>query len=150
MSRSGYSDECENLGLWRGAVERAMTGYRGQHFLRKLRNALDAMPVKRLIIGEIVNSEGVCALGAVDPNTAVDPKDRDAVGQHFGIAPAMAAEIVYMNDERFDGEYVAAEGPSRSTYYGRPSSVWRPFTPEERWVRMRGWVDEQIVPYEDV
>lgn len=146
MSRSGYSDDCENLGLWRGAVQRAMTGYRGQHFLRKLRDALDAMPVKRLITGEIANGTGdVCALGSVDPACKADPDDREAVGQHFGIAPAMAAEIVYINDERFDGEYVAAEGPSLSAYYGRPTSVWRPFTPEERWIRMRAWVDEQIM-----
>ncbi len=26
MSRSGYSEDCENLGLWRGAVERAIQG----------------------------------------------------------------------------------------------------------------------------
>jgi hypothetical protein len=25
MSRSGYSDDCENLGLWRAAVERAVS-----------------------------------------------------------------------------------------------------------------------------
>lgn len=147
MSRSGYSDDCENLGLWRGAVQRAMNGYRGQAFLRKLLAALDAMPVKRLITDEIANEHGeVCALGAVDPMAKVDPDDREAVGAHFGIAPAMAAEIVYTNDEEFDGEWVAAEGSSLNQYYGRPRSVFRPFTSKERWTLMRAWVEQQIGP----
>lgn len=126
MSRSGYSDDCENLGLWRGAVQRATTGYRGQHLLRKLLAALDAMPVKRLIADEIQNESGdVCALGALDP--AVKEYDAVYLAEHFGIAHALAAEIVYMNDEAF---------------------VWREDaeTPEQRWVRMRAWVASQIVP----
>ena len=36
MSRSGYSDDCETMGLWRGAVERAIYGKRGQTFLREM------------------------------------------------------------------------------------------------------------------
>ena len=124
MSRSGYSDDYEHPDLWRGAVARAITGYRGQHFLRKLRDALDAMPVKRLITDEISNGTDVCALGAVDPKCTIDPEDSDAVAHHFGIARAMAAEIVYWNDERFNR-----------------------VTPEERWTCMRAWVGEQIVPY---
>lgn len=125
MSRSGYSDDYDNPGLWRGAVQRATTGYRGQHLLRKLRDALDAMPMKRLITDAIKNEEGVCALGALDP--AVEGYDAEYLAEHFGIARALAAEIVYMNDE----------------------AEWRHSeTPEERWVRMRAWVEEQIVPYE--
>ncbi len=125
MSRSGYSDDCDNLQLWRNAVNRAILGARGQTFLTRLRVALDAMPVKRLITDEIVNDAGdVCALGAVDPSTMVDPYDRDAVARHFGIAPALAAEIVYINDEAEDGQNE---------------------TPEQRWIRMRAWVDRQLV-----
>jgi hypothetical protein len=125
MSRSGYSDDCENLGLWRGAVQRAATGYRGQAFLCKLRDALDAMPTKRLIADAIKDESGaVCALGAVDPN-APSYKARD-LADHFGIAWALAAEIVYMNDEAMS---------------------WRSQdeTPERRWKRMREWVEAQIV-----
>jgi hypothetical protein len=128
MSRSGYSDDCENVGLWRGAVRRATTGYRGQHLLRKLRDALDAMPTKRLITDEIKNETGdVCALGALDPTaTSYDAWD---LAEHFGIALALAAEIVYVND------------------------AWYPWraeteTPEERWTRMRAWVDQQIITEE--
>lgn len=130
MSRSGYSDDCwgSELYLWRGAVDRALRGARGQHFLRKLRAALDAMPAKRLIADVIADGAGeVCALGSVDPKAHVSPDDRYAVAKHFGIAPAMAAEIAYENDE---GCYGAE-------------------TPEQRWTRMRAWVERQIVPYED-
>ena len=129
MSRSGYSDDCDNLNLYRAAVNRALRGARGQHFLRKLRDALDAMPVKRLIAHEIANDAGeVCALGAVDPHPKGDPYDPYDMAAHYGIAWSMAAEIAYMNDEW----------------------VWRTNeTPEERWTRMRAWVEEQIQPDED-
>lgn len=129
MSRSGYS-VCENLGLWRGAVHRATTGYRGQHFLRKLRDALDAMPVKRLIVDAIKDDSGeVCALGALDPT--VETYDAAALADHFGIARALAAEIVYENDEHFAFAYGLRAVNE---------------TPEQRWTRMRAWVEEQILP----
>ncbi len=141
MSRSGYSDDCCDeypLALYRQAVRRAMTGYRGQHLLKKLRDALDAMPVKRLVAGNIKDESGqVCALGALDPNA---PKyDKDAydddehqlkLAKHFNVARALTSEIVYMNDEAYD---------------------WRTpeETPEERWTRMRAWVEKQIVAATD-
>ncbi len=122
MSRSGYSDDCDNIALYRQAVHRATTGYRGQAFLRTLRDALDAMPVKRLITDAIKDESGdVCAFGALD--STITAYDRDDLAQHFKIAPALAADIVYNNDE----------------------IGWRE-TPEERWVRMRAWVDQQIRP----
>ncbi len=125
MSRSGYSEDCEHLELWRGAVKRATTGCYGQHLLKKLLAALDAMPVKRLIADEIQDDQGnVCALGALDPTvTSYDARD---LATHFKIAWSLAAEIVYMNDEY----------PVRHE------------TPEERWTRMRAWVQSQIQPEE--
>lgn len=139
MGRSGYTDDCDDsdipLQLYRQAVHRATTGYRGQHLLRRLRDALDAMPNKRLISGAIQDKNGdVCALGALDP-TAPSFNEDDEYGdydeharklaKHFGVAPALAAEIVYMNDEWCS---------------------WRAKdeTPEQRWKRMRAWVEEQI------
>jgi len=133
MSRSGYSDDCENLGLWRGAVERAIRGKRGQAFLREMANALDAMPEKELISGEIVrqtsaSSEArVCAIGAVAQArkldvSKLDIEDGDDVGQAFGIAQALAREIVFENDEASPcGE-----------------------TPAARWTRMRAWVTKNL------
>lgn len=125
MSRSGYSDDCDNLQLWRQAVDNATFGQRGQAFLKKLRDALDAMPTKRLITDAIRNEAGeVCALGAVDPT--VTAYEAEELAKHFGIARALAAEIVYVNDER-------------TAWYRADNE-----TPEERWTRMRAWVAQQI------
>ncbi len=137
MSRSGYSDDCENLALWRSAVDRATFGKRGQAFMRKLRDALDAMPNKRLIIDAIADESGnVCALGAVDPKAPA--YEAEELADHFGIARALAAEIVYRNDEDaplyeerdIAGRFVRCEAE----------------TPEKRWTRMRAWVEKQIGP----
>jgi hypothetical protein len=140
MSRSGYSDDFDpeipnTVGLYRNAVRRSIKGARGQQLLRRLRDALDAMPAKRLIDGVIKDESGdVCALGALDPNA---PNDGDSewddycaekLGKHFGIATALAAEITYVNDE----------------------ACWQLETPEQRWKRMRAWVDKQIVPSQAV
>lgn len=136
MSRSGYTDDFDEetpLALYRQAVHRATTGYRGQHLLKKLRDALDAMPIKRLIAGNI-KDESVCALGALDPNAPKYDEDEfddfdhpRKLAEHFNIAQALASEIVYMNDEWND--------------WRTPSE-----TPEARWIRMRAWVEKQIVP----
>jgi hypothetical protein len=137
MSRSGYSDDLDpqDLALWRGAVNRAIRGNRGQAFLREMAAAMDAMPVKELIAAKLVDDGGgVCAIGTVCQARGLDVSDVDyhdseSVGKAVGIARAMAAEIEYENDEC---------APYR----------WRekrePETPAERWRRMRKWVDENI------
>lgn len=130
MSRSGYSEDCSNLGLWRGNVERAIRGRRGQAFLREMADALDAMPVKELVADDLVrDSEHVCALGAVavfrgQDVSKLDIYDGEEVGQTFGIARHLAQEVAYVNDEA---------GPRKGE------------TPAERWQRMRAWVSEQLV-----
>lgn len=137
MSRSGYSDECENLWLYRKAVENAIRGKRGQDFLRELLAAMDAMPVKRLIADELVDAEGsFCTLGVIGAARGVDLKaldytDPDALGEAFGIARSMAAEIEFENDDYFSFHNYAA---------GRYESE----TPEQRWERMRHWVASNI------
>lgn len=135
MSRSGYSDDCDGaaLALWRGAVNSAINGVRGQKLLCELVKAMDAMPVKRLVSQELVTVEGeFCALGVVGCHRGIveklkglDPDDREHVARIFDIAPALAAEIVYMNDEA-------------SPYWSREE------TPEQRWIRMREWAQSNI------
>ena len=46
MSRSGYGDDIGQWDLirWRGAVQSAMCGKRGQAFLKEMLAALDALP----------------------------------------------------------------------------------------------------------
>lgn len=130
MSRSGYNDDCGGWALicWRGAVARAIAGKRGQAFLYEMLHAMAALPERKLIDGELEQDGAVCALGAVGKARGIDMSgievdDRDQVAEVFGIAPALAAEIVWMNDEA----------------YWRGSE-----TPEHRFERMRQWIEEQI------
>jgi hypothetical protein len=138
VSRSGYSNDLDQgaLNIWRGAVESAIYGKRGQAFLVELVQALDALPAPRLIAKDLVSSEGeVCALGAVGKArgvdmTGVDTYDRHALSETFGIAGAMAAEIMYENDERTERN---------------PDWTRRALTPEERFQRMREWALDHLL-----
>lgn len=132
MSRSGYSDDWMDWSTicWRGAVASSLRGRRGQAFLRELADAMDAMPERILIADNLRTANGcMCTLGVVGASRGIDleslnPEHTEAVAKAFGIAPAMAAEIVFMNDE----------------------AAWNAETPSERWARMRAWVSEQIKP----
>lgn len=130
MSRSGYCDDLEqrDLAMYRGRVMSAIRGKRGQAFLIELRDALDAMPEKRLIPHELVDEDGeVCALGAVGkkrqiPNLdKIDPEAHDQLSNTFNVAECLIREIEFENDEQ---------------NYGT--------TPEKRWEYMRRWVDRHI------
>lgn len=130
MSRSGYNDDCDDnwsVIRWRGAVNAASTGKRGQQFFRDLLAALDALPEKVLIAEELESHGCYCALGALGkardiPMEKLDPEDSAGVSGAFNIAEALAREVVYMNDEY---------GPYKET-------------PEQRFIRVRKWVEHQI------
>lgn len=147
MSRSGYSEDLDNqeLNLWRGAVASAIRGKRGQAFLREMLWALDTLPQKRLITGDLIKDGEVCALGAVAVKrgmdvSMVDVEDAALVGYKFGIAHALAAEIEYINDE-VNGHHVVFGEIEPN---GRVPRTWRDDTPEERFDRVRAWVIENI------
>jgi hypothetical protein len=134
MSRSGYSDDCDGWDLirWRGAVTSSIRGKRGQAFLREMLAAMDALPEKKLIVGELEENGAVCAIGAVGQArgidmTGIDPEDQDKVAKTFGITRSLAAEIVFINDDDFS---------------------WREETPEARFVRMRTWIEGQLIEWE--
>jgi hypothetical protein len=137
MSRSGYNmdGDIDPWGLirWRGAVNSAIRGKRGQLALQEMAAALDALPAKELAAHSLVAADGACctlgalgiargmnltAIGANDP----DDVDMDAVASAFGIAPALAREIVFENDE----------------------GHWQHESPRDRWQRMRTWVSRKI------
>lgn len=129
MSRSGYSDDCDYPALYRGQVVNAVKGKRGRALLTELAEALDAMPVKELIANELQAGGAYCALGVVGSKRGVnlseiDPHDSEQVSKTFDIAECLAREIVYVNDEM---------GPWREQE-----------TPEQRWVRVRKWVQEAL------
>lgn len=129
MSRSGYTDDCDGWPLicYRGAVASAVRGKRGQKMLRDLLAALDAMQVKELIVDELQVGGSFCALGALGnhrglPMAQLDPYDFKQVAASFDIAPSLAREVVFCNDE------------------GSLSDE----TPEQRWSRMRQWVVDSL------
>lgn len=162
MSRSDYvDDDGDNplaLGRWRGRVASALRGKRGQEFLRQLAGSLDAMPEKRLIANELQAHGQFCALGVLGAARGIDlskldPEDYNQVAHAFGIAPCMAQEIVYENDEAFDDyEWVSVEicGPMRPRSSGyienhrRSVRVAIKDAAEKRWKHMRAWVQKQI------
>jgi hypothetical protein len=132
MSRHGYCDDIDDQWAtirYMGALKSAMRGKKGQAFLRELRDALDALPEKCLISEELVNEEGdCCAMGAVAlarglDVSKVDPEEPEYVAAVFGINEKIAREIAYHNDDDY-------------------GSV----TPQQRWQRMRNWVDRHIKP----
>ena len=129
MSRAGYSDDIDHWALirWRGQVASAMKGKRGQAFLRELIDALDAMPEKRLIAGELQEGGNVCAIGSVGARrgldmSGLDPHDPETLSGAFGIAHQLVREIEFMNDE---------------------AVCWNE-TDEQRWSRMRAWAVENL------
>jgi len=161
MSRSGYTDECDGWALirWRGAVNSALRGKRGQAALREILEALDALPEKKLAKDSLVNAEGeYCTLGALGLHRGIDvsnidPDDREAVANSFGISEAMAAEIMYINDEWHDMDWMTIEvevcGPMRPHYpdYGKHKkmvTVPNSNAGYQRWLGMREWVQSQL------
>ncbi|UIN53570.1 hypothetical protein [Pseudomonas kribbensis] len=120
-------------------MKSALNGNRGQAFLIELRDAMDAMPDKRLVADTLEAEGQFCTLGVIGAKRGLDMKGidahcRESVAQAFGIAEAMAAEIVYENDES-PGEFIQQSD-------GRWKLI--PDTPEQRWQRMRKWVDSHI------
>lgn len=132
MSRSGYNDyfndEIWQMICWRGAVKSAIRGRRGQAFLVEMLHALDSLPEKRLVSGDLQDAHGaVCAIGAVGVSrgmavSKLDPEDYSSVAAEFNISEALTREIVFENDEVSSRE-----------------------TPEQRFERMRQWVESLVL-----
>lgn len=165
MSRSGlYEDDGENTlayGRWRRALTSALRGNKGQAFLRELAAALDAMPVKELVSGELQSADGChCTLGVIGHQRGLDMAAMD-VDDYGGIADALkvnakiAQEIMWENDETFcDWEFVdvvicGPMPPHHFRPYGherheRSVRVQKPDAAHQRWQHMRAWVEKQI------
>jgi hypothetical protein len=134
MSRSGFDidgdhDQWAQI-RWAGQFASAARGKRGQAFWRDLLQALDEMPDKRLVAHDLVADGAYCTIGALGAKRGVelekiDPYDYDTLAKTFNVAHQLVREVEWMNDE----------------------AVYRE-TPEQRWVRMRDYVAQQIKPTE--
>jgi hypothetical protein len=151
MSRSGYSDDLDNWSLikWRGRVASAMRGKRGQAFLKEALSALDAMPVKELVSGELEAEGRFCTLGVVGRArgfdlSKIDTYDHETLGAKFDIASCLSQEIMYINDESVDEyEWVYNEyGP----HTRRPASN----AGARRWQAVHDWLTASIINPDEV
>lgn len=144
--RSGYSDACDmdqrDLAMWRGRVASAIRGKRGQQLLRDAMAALDAMPDRRLIKGEIEDGGEVCLLGATAryrgvPNfESLDPENHEDLAGRLDAATCLIQEIEYINDE-LGWKWVSDKSFPHRGHIEQES-------PEERFVRVRKWLEEHI------
>jgi hypothetical protein len=93
---------------WRGAVAAGINSKRGQAFLLEMWHTMNELPERKLIAHDLEQDDGaVCAIGSVGKArgidmSKIDPEDREAVAKAFGISEALAAEIMFQNDEQPD------------------------------------------------
>jgi hypothetical protein len=163
VSRSGYSDDYGDddplaLGRYRAQVASATRGKRGQALLRELLTALDAMPDKRLVAGDLEADGQYCALGLVGQArgmdlAAIDTYDIESLGSTFNIAEQLAREIMWVNDDHVCetrwAEYEIC-GPVRMIFpdYGKhlqSISVPNEHAGAERWRAVREWAAGKIL-----
>lgn len=142
MSRSGYSDDCSGFDLimYRGQVEKAIAGRDGQAFLIEMIESLDALEKKELVPNSFVSHEGVCALGSVAVKRGLDTSKIDLdddvaweASRMFKISSKLAAEIMFLNDERGGG-------------YSYATNSYVQETPAQRWARIREWAVSNLKP----
>lgn len=139
MSRHGMS-ECDGFDSredywayirYRGAVNSAIRGKRGQAFLRELVASLDALPEKKLIEGELQNANGeVCAIGSVGRARGIDMSsldvyDSQAIAEVFGISEKLVREIEFINDD---------------CVYARKDEK-----DVKRWEKVRDWAESELI-----
>ena len=162
MSRSGYCDDYGDddplaLGRYRAQVASAIRGKRGQALLRELLAALDAMPEKQLVAGDLEADGQFCALGVVGQArglnlAAIDTYDVESLGGTFNIADQLAREIMWVNDEHVGNHHwvqVEICGPVRRGYPEWGSHQQSVHMPNEnagaqRWQAVRDWVAGHI------
>ena len=127
-----------DYGRWTRNMKVAPGSKNGQRYLRELKAALEAMPLRRLLRGELAgyapgNEELVCALGAFAMYKGTSFNDLDAyqgadgsieLAQAHGMTQTLAYMVGIENDRtRWD---VAARS-------------LRPESPEQTWQRMYDW-----------
>ncbi len=124
--RISYSEEEQFPGqffLWRANSARSLLGKAGQAALRELRDALLALPTKRLVVGVLDNGADCCAIGALVRRKGITPKadpeyEMEDVGVECGMPRLVAWRVVEEND--------------MATYS---------MTPEQRYAAILAWVN---------
>lgn len=164
----------EDLQAWRDAVKAAFRCADGQAFLAELLAALDALPRKRLVAHVLQEAEwsedgnelvpvkdgDVCAFGAVGRARGIEmpaelwlddddyaDEAHEEVQALFGTPEHLTREIMYQNDECGHGRRVPLPLHASLYSYENPFAFAYTYldeTPEERFTRMRKWVEKRI------
>lgn len=159
MSRFGDSDESDiPYALWRGNVERALKGKRGQQALREMREALLALPEKKLINGALADVTyddddkpipvGFCAVGAFAFFKRVKAGEpvEDVLESLKQIPDDYDNEEGTIDEGRRQG-LVNCLAYEFAQVNDDGLDQWRDtITDEERYARYLAWVESQIAP----
>lgn len=163
MSRSGlYDDDGDDplaYGRWRAQVKSATRGKRGQSFLRDVLAALDALPEKRLIAGDLVFDgrpehpypEGHEDIIIGGDQLVTGKGEVVRVGEVCALGALGLARGVDMSKlDSHDPEFVAdafgiAHQLAREVIWVNDEGAYAE-TPEQRFTRVRTWVARQITP----
>lgn len=172
-----YEEFFPNQGqFWHANVQRALAGKRGKKALAELREALRALPEKRLIAGAL------CTVGGVDQRTKErhDPRGwyREdlsakiesegegvcAIGAYLwfkkvkaGADPQAAfADLPTYLDSDGEGDFATAQAGKDAgltwtlawTLASRNDSTFDGMTPEQRYDAFMAWLDEQLADQE--
>jgi hypothetical protein len=155
--------------FWHANAQRALKGRKGRKALAELRDALLALPEKRLIAG------AMCTVGGVEhPSAPLGRWSREdyedklakegegvcAIGAFLwyrkvkaGTDPAVAFDLLpVLLDSDGDGDWQTAEMGRKAgltmtlawTLAYRNDSTYEAMTPEERYEAFLKWIDEQL------
>lgn len=170
MSRFGewdYEEPFPNAAaLWQANVSRALKGRRGRKALAELREALRALPEKKLIEGALctVGSEKRAARLNYSGDELREKVERDgegvcAVGAYVwfkrvkaGADPQEAFDSLPTLLDVDGGEWETAEAGKQAgltytlatTLAYRNDASYEDMTPEERYEKFMAWLDEQL------
>lgn len=139
--------------LWEHNTRRNFSGKAGQASLRELRDALLALPEKRLIETQLVDSKGnVCAIGAlVVQRRVADGRDRAAVIAEMAEAVEVEDDWGVDTWEAEQQTIAVAKACGMKTNMAVAVSWENDFgprsdeTPEDRYTRVLAWVERRIL-----
>lgn len=152
MSRSGYSDDCEDQWswiCWRGAVKSAIRGKRGQAFLLEALAALDALPDPKLIKNDLIKLPRPLPSWEQNRNPMWFWEENTELGMVCTLGAVGLLRQINMADvDPEDDESVCAlfgipNALAREIMFMNDEAWWRA-TPEERFVKMREWIVSEI------
>jgi hypothetical protein len=137
--------------LWEQALSRSINGRRGQEALKDLREALLALPEKRLISGRLADEQGsVCTVGALALHR------RMKAGEPRRLVLEQLAELVEADEGGFLSSYEADEATiilgkqvglttTIAVHLGAQNDASWKETPEERYERVLAHVEALIL-----